>query len=58
MNVFGEVSELIFISNADSFVCILKKMADALVAGVEIANIFGAKRTHEVIDALNRVLVN
>lgn len=53
MNVFGEVGKLIFIGDADSFVCILKKMADALVAGVEITDIFGAKGAHEIIDALN-----
>ena len=43
VNIFGQVSKLIFGGDANGFVCTLEKVADASVAGVEITNVFGAE---------------
>ena len=56
MNVFGEIGELIFIGDSNSFVTSLEERTDAFVASIKIANVFCDYGAHKMANAVVRIL--
>ena len=56
MDVFGEIGELIFIFDANSFVGVLEEVANSFIASVKVAGVFGTERAHKVVDTIFRGL--
>ena len=56
MEIFSEVGKLIFVGYTDGLINALKKVTYTFVTSIKIAGIFGAERTHKVVDTILRVL--
>ncbi len=57
MNIFGEISKLIFVCDVYRFVTTLEKWTNSFVASIKISDVFGDERAHKVTDAILRALL-